>query len=108
MNNSYTQRGENREYPMEIEAWRKSDNTNPPAWLSDKCKVLTIKSDGILELATRKYDDSSYEYISPELSPIVKVRSEEDWICLGDISKYEKNKMFSLTPRQFDLLYKKK
>lgn len=105
----YIQRGENLLYPKEVEAWKKSDKVNPPAWLSDRCKVLSVDEEsGLFELATRKYDNGDYEYITPELNPIVKVKNDDSWICLGNISKYETNKIFSLTSKQFDLLYKKK
>lgn len=101
----FVQRGENPVYPKKVVCWRKSSNTVPPEWLTDKSKVIGI-TDGTYELATRKYDDGTYEYITPDLHTIVKVSSDDDYICMGDISKYEKGKIFSLRPRQFELLYR--
>lgn len=102
----FVQRGENPAYPKRIKCWRKIDNTTPPTWLSDRSKVERIEDDGVYVLSTRKYDDGSYEYITPDLLPIVKVSSDSDWICFGDVSKYDRDKIFSLRPRQFEILYK--
>lgn len=102
----YVQLGENLDYPLEVKIWRKSDNTNPPTWLSDKCHVTEIDEKGNYELRTRKFDNGDYEYISPELTSIVRVKNDEDYICCGNIKT--KNTIFSLTPKQFSLLYVKR
>ena len=104
----YIQRGENLEYPLEIRCWRKTLDENVPTWLSDKCKITTITEDGMYLLKTRKYNDDSYDYLSPDNQPVEKVNSDEDWICIGDKGKYVKDMIFSLTPKQFELLYKLK
>lgn len=104
----YIQRGENLAYPLEIRCWSKKLDENIPSWLSDICKVNSINNDGVYIVETRKYDDGSYDYLSSDHQPIVNVSSDEDWICIGDKGKYVKNMIFSLTPKQFELLYKLK
>lgn len=103
----YIQRGENSDYPKEIRVWRKISKLSPPSWMTDICKVVSIDN-GYYQLEVRKFNTGEYEYLAPDLTPIVHVSDDSDYICYGDINKYRKNYIFSLTPKQLNLLYKPK
>lgn len=105
----YIQRGENPAFPETIKVWSKSSNTNPPSWLTDKCKVVEITDEGIYKLATRNYSNGSYDYMSPEMNVVVSgIESDDSYICIGDFDKYRKDIIFSLNKKQLNLLYKNK
>ena len=99
MNLNYKQRGENSKYPEEISIWRKGDPV--PSWLSDRAKVKFLDGDGNITLERRNLADGGYELLdSSGLNVLVRTTGQGDYICYGE------NRIFVLTPRQFEILYK--
>ncbi len=97
--NKYNQRGYNSKYPQEIITWRYGSPI--PSWLSNIAKVAGLDEiTGNPILSIRFLKKGGYEIIdSGGGMALVQTRGKEDYVCLGD------GKIFSLTPKQFDLLY---
>ena len=99
MSLKYKQRGENPKYPEEIEVWRKGDSV--PGWLSDRAKVKFLDGEGNITLERRNLADGGYEILdSSGLSVLARTTGQGDYICWGE------DKIFVLTPRQLEILYR--
>lgn len=104
---SYKQRGINKKYPREIEAWRLGDDTPVPGWLSDIAKISAINTGkDTVQLGFRKLTGGGIEIPdSSGQSVLVSLKTEDSFICrpTGVVA----GGIFSLTPKQLELLYVK-
>lgn len=96
----HTQKGWNDAYPEKVEVWCLGIYPVPD-WIVSNCKISSLTGDGDPVPEFRRNDNGGYELISSANQSIVFVRTNkmDDFICYGD------NKVFSLTRKQFDLLY---
>lgn len=95
----YRQRGENKNYPELVEIW--SIGNSIPEWLSDNAKVSFIDGNGNITLDTLENNTGGYQIKSSAGSEtLVNVKRKSDLVCYGD------NRIFSLSPQQFNLIYK--
>lgn len=101
------QRGRNQKYPNKIEIWRPGDKV--PEWLSDVAKIdhidpesgeKKLKTFSTISLISAD-DKCGYGiYAADGKTTLVKTETDKDYICYGD------RKLFSLTEKQIELLYK--
>lgn len=97
------QRGENKNYPYQIITWRLGEKV--PEWLSDRAKVKFIDGEGNLTLDWLETSTGGLDIQdSSGLNILVKMKTKESILCF---SKKE-NRIFSLTPIQYNLLYTEK
>lgn len=93
----YKQLGGNEKYPKQIQIWRLGEQI--PEWLSDSAKVKFIDGEGNKTLAINNLENG-YEIIDSSGNfVLVKTKTNDSLVCFGE------NKIFSLTKKQFDLLY---
>ena len=94
------QRGRNNKYPKKIETWKIGDDV--PEWLSDRAKVeLVDLGSGKKTIKTNEFTNGGIEVVAADgRNSLVKTTSKTDLICFGD------GKIFSLTEKQLNLLYK--
>lgn len=93
----YVQSGRNDKYPKQIETWRKGESL--PSWISDNCKIIGMEGTNLIP-EIRGVHGGGYEIVRENGSALVSTKNEKDYICLGD------GKIFSLTEKQLNLLYK--
>lgn len=94
------QRGENIEFPSEIETWKWGEPV--PEWLSDIAKVAAIDdktSQVQLEILPTNTGGFSLKD-SGGRDTLITVPSKKDFVCKGSDGK-----VFVLTPLQLKLLY---
>jgi hypothetical protein len=95
------QKGRNNNYPKSIKIWKRGDRV--PEWLSDRAFIASIDLNKGYNLKYRNTTTGGYEILdSSGVSVLIKVTNQEDYVCLGD-----NGKIFSLSPKQLKLLYKK-
>lgn len=95
------QKGRNNFYPQSIRVWKRGEPI--PEWLSDRACITAIDLNFKYSLKYRDTTKGGYEiFDSSGLNVLVRAESKEDYICLGD-----NGKLFSLSPKQLELLYKK-
>lgn len=95
---NYKQKGKNSKYPDSISVWFLKDKHNIPYWLTESAAILGFDEFDdypILDIRGNSIQRSDGKGF------LVVFTSEEDCICFGD------NKIFSLTPKQLEILYKK-
>ena len=91
-------KGRNPKYPPSIEYWKLGIRP-VPEWLSDKAKVKGMEGDSVI-LDLRYGTNGGYEIIGSDgLGVLIKTGSREDLICFGE------DKLFTLRPLQFEILY---
>ena len=95
----FVQCGRNDKYPEQIETWRRGETV--PEWISDNCKIIGIEGTSLIP-EFRKVINGGYEIVKENGSALVSTKSDSDFICFGN------NKIFSLTPKQLELLYTEK
>lgn len=95
----FIQCGRNDKYPEQVETWRKGEPL--PSWISDNCKIIGMEGTSLIP-CYRGVVGGGYEIIRENGQSLVSTKSDKDFVCLGD------NKIFSLTPKQMELLYKEK
>ena len=94
------QRGENPKYPEEIVYWRVGMKV--PEWLSDQARVKFIDGEGNITLEKRDRVEGGYEILGSDgISILVRTKGMGDYICFDGRSR-----IFSLTEKQMELLYK--
>ena len=95
----YQQRGENKSFPESVEVW--SIGNPIPEWLSDNAKVSFIDGNGNITLDVLENNTGGYQIkTSAGSKTLVNVKKRADLVCYGD------NRVFSLSPKQFNLIYK--
>lgn len=102
MISNYKQLGFNSKYPYEVEVWSPNDK-DIPEWMTDRCKVRNITLDGEIILDTRRTSSGNIEYIKIGTNSSLLIVSPNDSICFDQIT----GKLFSLTPDQLNILYRK-
>lgn len=102
----YKQRGRNNKYPEKIEVWKLNEEI-VPNWLSDVAKVSAINTGkNTVQIGFRKLSTGGIEIPdSSGQSILVKLDSEESFICKDTNARI--GGIFSLTPKQLELLYVK-
>ena len=101
----YKQRGKNDTFPSEITTWKYGDDV--PEWLSDIAKVASIDNNTHrISLETRDTNTGGFEILdSSGQHVLVRLESKTDILC-RDIDPRNKGiTLFSMTPRQLDLIY---
>ena len=101
---NYKQRGLNKKYPLEIEAW-KFEEGPVPTWLSDVAKISAIDvGHDDLQIGYRELNTGGIEILdSSGQGVLVKLESKESYVC-KDISA-GLGGIFSLNKKQLELLY---
>lgn len=95
------QGGENEKYPKEVDIWTLQDPV--PEWLSDAAKVKFVDGDGNLTLDFVETSNGGIDIIdSSGNERLVNLVSKKSIVCHSTSS----GSIFSLTPIQFNLLYK--
>jgi hypothetical protein len=97
---SFIQGGRNEFYPREIEVWRKNEIL--PSWISDNCRIVSIRDNGELVPDIRSNSRGGFDILEQNGHALVSTSSESDYICYGD------SKIFPLSELQLELLYKLK
>lgn len=99
----YKQRGQNSEYPNEIDTWKWGEDV--PEWLSDISKIAavdSVTSKVQLEILPTNTGGFSLRDSSGR-DTLITVNSKKDYICReADIKE---SKLFVLSPLQLKLLY---
>ena len=100
--NSAEQRGFNSNYPQKILLWKRGDLV--PEWLSNRVKIVAI--DGNTGSPVPEYRENSwvngYSLLdSGGVTVAVSVKDSGDYVCFSE----ETGKLFSLNPKQLNLLY---
>lgn len=98
--NLYKQKGENLKYPEKIEIWKRDDKV--PEWLSDRAKVININEKGEIQIAIVDWKNSFDIISNSGNEKLVQTKTKDSIICFDSIN----NNIFSLTQKQFNLLYK--
>ena len=94
------QRGENKNYPNQISTWRLGEKI--PEWLSDQAKIKFIDGEGNLTLDWLETSTGGVEIQdSTGLNVLVRLKTKDSILCFST----DTNKIFSLTPIQYNLLY---
>ena len=94
------QRGENKNYPYQITTWKIGEKI--PEWLSDQAKVKFIDGEGNLTLDWLETSTGGLEIQdSSGLNVLTRLKTKDSILCYSSGT----NKIFSLTPVQFNLLY---
>lgn len=94
------QKGRNYNFPESIQIWRKGEKV--PEWLSDRACITSIDMKLGYNLKYRNTTTGGYEILdSSGIDVLVRSKNIDDYICLGD-----NGKIFSLSPKQLNLLYK--
>lgn len=104
----FTQTGYNSDYPKKIITWRFGEKV--PEWISDNAKVIFIDGEGNITLDIVETSSGGIEILSSDGSKIfLKLKSKLDYVCKKVNSNkdidYSTKEIFSLTPKQFELLY---
>lgn len=95
----YVQAGYNNKYPIKISTW--TFNNPAPSWLSDISRVNYLDQDGRIFITTKQYSSDSFSIIAADSVSNLIVVKNNNIVCFGD------NKLFQLSPKQLELLYKK-
>jgi hypothetical protein len=96
---NYKQRGKNDLFPEQVNIWIRGNVV--PEWLSDLAKVKFIDGEGNKYLEMSEFSNGGYDIKdSGGVGSLVKASSRDSIICIGG------GKIFSLTPKQFSLIYK--
>lgn len=94
------QRGENKKYPNQIITWKLGEKI--PEWLSDRAKVKFIDGEGNITLDWLETSTGGFNIQdSSGLNTLVEMKTKDSILCYSE----SENKLFSLTPVQFELLY---
>ena len=101
----YKQRGQNDTCPGEVTTWKYGDDV--PEWLSDIAKVASIDNNTHrISLETRETNTGGFEILdSSGQHVLVRLDSKTDILCRDISSEVKGITLFSMTPRQFDLIY---
>ena len=101
----YKQRGLNDTFPREVTTWKYGDDV--PEWLSDIAKVASIDNNTHrISLETRETNTGGFEILdSSGQHVLVRLDSKTDILCRDISSEVKGITLFSMTPRQFDLIY---
>jgi hypothetical protein len=100
MEQDWIQKGRNKNFPLKIKIWKRGDVI--PEWLSDRACISSIDLINGYNLRYRNLTSGGYEILdSSGVSTLVFVKKKDHYVCLGD------GKIFSLSPEQLNLLYKK-
>ncbi len=101
----YKQRGYNDTFPEEVTTWKYGDDV--PEWLSDLAKVACIDSNTHrISLETRDTNTGGFEILeSSGQRVLVRLESRTDILCKAMSGDGKQITLFSMTPRQFDLIY---
>ena len=99
---TYIQKGDNPKYPKEIVTWRYGEKV--PEWISDNAKITFIDGLGNVTLLKRDFTSGGYEIVGADgISILISTKTYNSYICYDG-----KSKIFSLTEKQFGLLYEQK
>lgn len=99
---SAVQKGYNSKYPKEVLVWKKGDFV--PEWLSNRVKIVALDIDTgspIPEFRKNGWENGYALLDSGGVSIAVSVKNINDFVCFDEST----GKLFSLNPRQLNLLY---
>lgn len=99
---SAVQKGYNPKYPREILVWKRGDFV--PEWLSNRVKISALDvntGSPIPEYRKNGWENGYALMDSGGVSIAISVPDSDDFICFEEST----GRLFSLNPRQLNLLY---
>ena len=92
-------------FPGRVTTWKYGDDV--PEWLSDIAKVASIDNNTHrISLETRETNTGGFEILdSSGQHVLARLDSKTDILCRDISSEVKGITLFSMTPRQFDLIY---